>query len=64
MNFSEMLRDLRKEKNLTQEELAERLNVSRQSVTKWENGKSLPDLVNIKKISHIFSVSIDLLVKD
>lgn len=62
MRFNENLKYLRKEKGLTQEKLAEKLNVSRQSVTKWETGKSLPDLENIKELSHIFCVSIDLLL--
>ena len=64
MRFNENLKYFRKKKGLTQENLAEKLNVSRQSVTKWASGKSLPDLENIKKLSHIFSVSIDLLVGD
>lgn len=64
MELKKKLKYLRKQKGLTQEDLAEKLNVSRQSVTKWESGKSLPNLENIKEISNIFSVSIDLLVGD
>lgn len=44
MKFNENLKYLRKKEGITQEELAERLNVSRQSVTKWESGQSLPDI--------------------
>ena len=40
----------RKEKKLTQEQLADKLNVSRQAVTKWESGQSLPDIQNLKEI--------------
>lgn len=45
MDFSEKLLTLRKAKNLTQEELAEKLNVSRQSVSKWESGQAVPELI-------------------
>ena len=62
--IGQRIKQARLAKNLTQEDLAEKLNVSRQSVTKWESGKSLPNLENIKEISNIFSVSIDLLVGD
>lgn len=46
MNFSENLRELRKAKDIKQEVLAENLNVSRQTVSKWENGTAMPDLKN------------------
>ena len=59
MTFGEKLSHLRKQANLTQNDLAENLNVSRQAVTKWENGIGLPDLDNIKKLSSIFNVKID-----
>lgn len=64
MNFEEKLKMLRKESNLTQEELAEKLCVSRQAITKWENGDGLPDIDNLKEISKLFNVSIDELVKE
>ena len=64
MNFNEKLKLLRKESNLTQEELAEKLFVSRQAITKWENGDGLPDIDNLKEISRLFNVSIDELVKE
>lgn len=50
---------LRKEKGLTQEQLASELNISYQAVSKWENGVSSPDLSNIKRLAEIFDVSID-----
>ena len=50
MLFNEKLKLLRKENNLTQEELADKLNVSRQAITKWESREGLPDIINLKKI--------------
>lgn len=64
MKFNENLKYLRKQYGLTQEQLAEQLNVSRQAITKWESGQSLPDIENLKEISYIFSVSIDSLIGD
>ena len=64
MKFYENLKYLRKESNFTQEELAEKLSVSRQAVTKWESGQSLPDIENLKQLSDIFGVTMDSLVGD
>jgi len=64
MNFSEKLQILRKEKRLSQEGLAEKLNVSRQAVSKWESGQSFPELDKIIILSDIFSFTVDELVKD
>ncbi len=64
MQFSEKLKLLRKESNLTQEELSEKLNVSRQAITKWETDEGMPDIENIKQISILFNVSIDELLKE
>lgn len=64
MNFSEKLQILRKEKRLSQEGLAEKLNVSRQAVSKWESGQSFPELDKTIILSDIFSVTVDELVKD
>ncbi len=63
MDFSEKLLTLRKAKNLTQEELAEKLNVSRQSVSKWESGQAVPELDKIVAISLVFDVTTDYLLK-
>lgn len=63
MDFSEKLCTLRKGKNLTQEQLAEQLNVSRQSISKWEAGQAIPELDKIVAISSIFDVSTDYLLK-
>lgn len=64
MKFNENLKYLRKKEGLTQEDLAEKLNVSRQSVTKWESGQSLPDIEKVKEIAYMFSVSVDTLIGD
>ncbi len=64
MNFSEKLQILRKNKGLTQELLAEKLNVSRQAVAKWESGQAYPDISNLIQISDLMSVTVDYLVRD
>lgn len=64
MNFNEKLQLLRSNTKLSQEELADKLDVSRQSVTKWENGQAFPDIQKLIKLSEFFNVSIDRLVKD
>ncbi len=63
MNFSEKLLTLRKANNLTQEQLAEKLDVSRQSVSKWESGQATPELEKIVVMSAIFDVTTDYLLK-
>ena len=64
MEFGEKLQQLRKQKNLTQEQLAERLFVSRTAVSKWESGRGYPNLESLKCISRVFSVSIDELLSN
>jgi len=64
MILSEKIIHLRKQNGWSQEQLAEQLNVSRQSVSKWESGASIPDLDKIIKLSKIFGVSTDYLIKD
>ncbi len=63
MDFSEKLLTLRKANNLTQEHLAEKLDVSRQSVSKWESGQATPELDKIVALSAIFDVTTDYLLK-
>jgi transcriptional regulator with XRE-family HTH domain len=63
MKFSENLQVIRRERKLSQEELAEKLGVSRQAVTKWESGSAFPDIDNLIQISELFCVTIDSLVK-
>lgn len=64
MKFSEKLQKIRKENNITQEGLADRLNVSRQAVSKWESGTAYPDTEKLIQISKIFNVSLDELIND
>ena len=62
MEFHEKLLELRKNRGLTQEELAEALFVSRTAISKWESGRGYPSIDSLKEISHFFSVSIDELI--
>lgn len=64
MSFKNKFQILRKEKGLSQENLAEILKVSRQAVAKWEAGQSYPDIDNLIGISNYFKISIDKLVKE
>lgn len=62
MEFSEQIKALRKENNLTQEQFAQKINVTRQAVSNWENNKNLPDIETLIRISGIFHVSLDQLI--
>ena len=64
MEFNNKLYELRKQKGFSQEELASRLNVSRQTVSKWEVGESTPDMEKLVAISALFEISLDELVLD
>ena len=64
MIFADKLIDLRKKNGWSQEELAEKLNVSRQAVSKWEGAQSVPDMGRIIQLSELFGVSTDYLLKD
>lgn len=64
MTLSEKLYNLRRKQGLSQEELAEKLNCSRQVISKWENGMTTPDAEMLQKYSELFGVSIDYLIKD
>ena len=63
MDISERIQGLRKAGGLSQEELADRLGVSRQAVSKWESGQSTPDLEKVIGLSSFFSVSTDYILK-
>ena len=62
MTLGEKIKELRKKANISQEELAEKVGVSRQAVTKWESDAGLPDLENLKSIATLFNISIDELL--
>ncbi len=63
MTFGERLYELRKNKNISQEELAELLDVSRQSISKWENDKAYPEMTRLLFMSEYFDVSLDYLMR-
>lgn len=56
---SKLIKEIRKKHNLTQKELADKYNVTYQAVSKWENGKNLPDMMLLKQISKDFNISLD-----
>ena len=62
MEFNEKLQELRKQKGLTQEALAEQLFVSRTAISKWESGRGYPNIESLKEIAKFFSVTVDELL--
>lgn len=64
MTFAEKLKELRKQKGISQEQLAEKIYVSRQAITKWESGNGLPDIENLIAISSLFNESLDSLLSE
>lgn len=58
------IRELRISKNLTQQQLADELHVTKQAISKWEKGKSIPDITSIELLSSFFGVSVDYLIND
>lgn len=64
MTFGEKLKEARQKATLSQEELAQKINVSRSAVAKWETDKGLPDITNLKQISAVLNVSIDHLLDE
>lgn len=62
MTFGEKLQYLRKEQNWTQEQLADRIGISRQSLSKWELGAATPDTEHVVRLSRLFGVSTDTLL--
>ncbi len=64
MNLAEKISFARKEKGLTQEQLASQLGVSRSAIAKWESGKGLPDIENIVVLSEVFGKSMDFFLKE
>ena len=64
MNFGEKLTNLRKQKGLSQEELSEELNVTRQTISKWEAGQTSPDINKITEVANFFGVTVNELTND
>ncbi len=64
MDIGSKLKNARNEANFTQEEIAEKLGVSRQTISNWENSKSYPDIISVIKLSDIYSISLDALLKE
>ena len=64
MTFAEKLTSIRKQAGMSQEQLAEKLGVSRQAVTKWETDSGIPDIENMMAISVLFDISIDELLSN
>lgn len=64
MKLNEKVREYRRIFNLSQEQLAEKMNVSRQVITKWENGEGLPEIGNLKSLSKLMGISIDYLLDE
>ena len=62
MNFGDILKKLRKDKNLTQDELAQKINNSRSNIANYENGKNMPSVEVLQKLSELFDVSTDYLL--
>ena len=62
IKFDENLRAFRKQKEFSQEYLAEKMNVSRQTISKWENGTAMPDLKKLTDLATLFDVSMDELL--
>ena len=63
MELGNRIKELRKAQNINQDELAEKLFVSRQTISNWENDKSYPDIQSVLLLSEIFGVSVDQLLK-
>lgn len=63
MNIGQRIYKIRQQKNITQEQLAKDLAISRQAVSKWESGKAIPDIENLMYISSLYDVSLDELIK-
>lgn len=63
MDISELIKQERTNRGWSQEELAKRLSISRQSISKWESGTALPNTEQLIKLSDIFEVSLDVLIK-
>ena len=64
MDIGSRLKNARNDANFTQEEIAEKIGVSRQTISNWENSKSYPDIISVIKLSDIYSITLDALLKE
>ena len=64
MNLDEKIKKIRKDNKMSQDDIAEILNVTRQTISNWENGKNYPDIETLVKISDKFNISLDILLKE
>lgn len=64
MDIANKLKNKRKEHNLTQEQISQKLHVSRQTISNWETGKSVPDIYNLVELSNLYDISLDELIKE
>ena len=64
MDIANKLKDKRKESNLTQEQISQKLHVSRQTISNWETGKSVPDIYSLVELSNLYDISLDELIKE
>ena len=64
MNLEEKLQMLRKKNGYSQEQLADKIGIARQTVSKWENGQAIPELNGLILLSELYGVTIDRIVKD
>lgn len=64
MKFNERILDLRKKKGWSQEELGYKLDVSRQTISKWEAGQTTPELEKLRNLAKIFEISVDELISE
>ncbi|WP_338471664.1 helix-turn-helix transcriptional regulator [Niallia sp. XMNu-256] len=64
MTLGEKIKEFRKKTGLSQEQLADKLSVSRQAITKWENDRGIPDITNLQCLANLFDVSIDSLINN
>ena len=63
MNIGKIIRDLRKDKGLTQTQLAQKISTTQDTISLWELGKSYPDIINLIKLSKFFGVSTDYMLE-
>lgn len=63
MEIGKKLKKARVQSGLTQENVAEKINVSRQAISNWENEKSYPDIISVIELSNLYSISLDDLLK-